>query len=90
MSTYDTDIKDDVDKGSYTAILTEIVRRTGTVAWARDTDIVPKTKVWSRWLDVAEVRHMEPEWDGPAQLAELMKMDNDAPASEQGGAGSDC
>ncbi|KAF8246853.1 hypothetical protein K440DRAFT_644355 [Wilcoxina mikolae CBS 423.85] len=48
------------------------------------------TKHWSRWLDIAEARHMDPEWDGPAELVELMKIDVDAPTSEQGGAGSDC
>jgi hypothetical protein len=36
---------------------------------------VPKTKIWTRWLDEAEAQYLDADWDPQAKWAELQKLE---------------
>jgi hypothetical protein len=37
--------------------------------------VVPKTKIWTRWLDEVEVQYLDADWDLQVKWAELQKLE---------------
>lgn len=61
------------DFDTYTKVVTEIVKRTKSVGWLRESEVLPKTEAWTEWIDEAEKNCHNSEWDGSRALSEIFK-----------------
>ncbi|KAI5790151.1 hypothetical protein EDC01DRAFT_116696 [Geopyxis carbonaria] len=68
-------LAEDKKTSSYMMALAEVVKRTKTVNWARESNMVPVTRAWDRWLQEAEsdANQTESTWDPGARLTALIK-----------------
>ncbi|KAI4137947.1 MAG: hypothetical protein L6R39_007036, partial [Caloplaca ligustica] len=58
--------------GTFTEAIASAIRITGSTAWVRDNQILPRSAAWREWLDRAEDQLDNDDWDPQAALAELL------------------